>query len=317
MNTELLKNLVKELNLNKYYDKFIREDYSYKYFVEIYAYRVIYKENEVIYIGNRTIPKTTDSDYTNIKYGESDYWLNGNDDTNYILHRYDNTCNMTGDILDGDFNKLGNQKLLNEIKQDIINNLKTNFNVMIMPKDFDIFEQIGRQIHEWKQYIKKSIKYYTIDDFIEDFKIILQHIKNNALYWHKYLILKNRFWFISINDNDIKERKNILFDELSISQRVIVVVMKEWLAMIVNQSHLDPNYNMHIDKVLYKLENRHYINTELFNNSKTKLFQHKTAIKLLLSTMYTNSTQKQIEDVYSKFMTWRRNYIINIFNKMQ
>ena len=311
-----LKNLVNGLNLNKYYDKFIREDYSCNYFLEIYAYKIIYKDEEVIYIGNRTIPKSNE-DYTEIKYNEADYWLNGNDDTYFVLHRFDNTCNMTGYDYLLNYNKLGNQKLLNDIKQEVVDCLNTNFNVMIMPKDFDIFEQIGRQIYNWKQNIKSTIKSYTIEDFIEDFKMILRSIKSNALYWHKYLILKNRFWFISISDKDIEERKDILFDELSVSQKVIVVVMKEWLAMIVNQSHLDPNYNMHIDKVIYKLENIHYNNVELFNNSKTKLFQHKTAIKLLLSTMYAKSTEKQIEDVYSRFMTWRRNYNINIFNKMQ
>ena len=310
-----MKNLVNGLNLNKYYDKFIREDYSYNYFIEIYAYKINYKEDEVIYIGNRTIPKSNE-DYTGIKYNEADYWLNGNDDTYFVLYRYDNTCNMTGYDYLLNYNKLGNQKLLNDIKQEIVNCLNTNFNVMILPKDFDIFEQIALQISNWKQNIKSTIKGYTIEDFIEDFKIILQRIKNNALYWHKYLILKNRFWFISISNNDIEERKNILFDDLTISQKVIVVVMKEWLAMIVNQSHLDCNYNMHIDKVIYKLENIHYKNDELFNKSKTKLFQHKTAIKLLLSTMYAKSTTKQIEDVYSRFMTWRRNYNINIFNRM-
>ena len=35
-----MKNLVNGLNLNKYYDKLIREDYSYNYFIEIYAYKI-------------------------------------------------------------------------------------------------------------------------------------------------------------------------------------------------------------------------------------------------------------------------------------
>lgn len=309
-----IKRLVDELHLEKFYNSFIRDDYSYKYYIEIYAYKVRYGENDVIYIGNRTIPKSVGNEYTGIKYREAEYWLNGNNDTYFILYRYDCTCNMTGYEELHNFNKLGNQPLLNHIKQIIIDKLNTNFNVMIMPKNFDIFEQIGKQIYNWKQNIKSSIKNYSIDNFIEDFKNILYTIKNNSLYWHKYLILKNRFWFISINDNDINERNNIKFDSLTTQQKVIVIVMKEWLAMIVNQSHLNVNYNMHIDKVIYKLENIHFRNEELFNHSKVRLFEHKTAIKLLLSTMYNTSSARQIEDVYTKFMTWRHNYITNIFD---
>ena len=310
-----IKKLVDELHLEKFYNNFIREDYSYKYYIEIYAYKVKYGDKDVIYIGNRTIPKNVGNEYTEIKYREAEYWLNGNSDSYFILYRYDCTCNMTGYEELHNFNKLGNQKVLNDIKQYIIDNLNTNFNVMIMPKNYDIFEQIGKQIYDWKVNIKKEIKSYSLDEFIEDFKAILYNIKNNALYWHKYLILKNRFWFISMSDNDILERASIKFDDMTIPQKVITIVMKEWLAMIVNQSHLNCNYNMHIDKVIYKLENIHFRNEELFDNSKVNLFQHKTAIKLLLSTMYSNSSPKQIEDTYTKFMNWRRNYIINIFNK--
>ena len=309
------KRLVDELHLEKFYNNFIREDYSYKYYVEIYAYKVMIEDKDVTFIGNRTIPNSVGNDYTEIKYREADYWLNGNNESYFILHRYDCTCNMTGYEETNDFNKLGNQRTLNEIKQYIIDNLNTNFNIMIMPKNYDIFEQIGRQIYDWKNNIKKEIKNYSLDEFIEDFKFILYSIKNNILYWHKYLILKNRFWFISMNDNDVNERINIKFDDMTTSQKVIVIVMKEWLAMIVNQSQLNPNYNMHLDKVIYKLENIHFRNEELFTDSKVNLFQHKTAIKLLLSTMYSNSTPKQIEDIYSKFMNWRHNYIINIFGK--
>ena len=311
---EDIKRLVDELHLEKFYNSFIREDYSYKYFIEIYAYKVIYEDKDVIYIGNRTIPKSVGDEYTEFKYSEAEYWLNGNSDLYFVLHRYDSTCNMTGTEEAGDFNKLGNQKLLNEIKQHIIDGVNSNFNVMLMPKNFDIFEQIGKQISNWKTNIKKEIKTYSLDEFIEDFKFILYNIRNNALYWHKYLILKNRFWFVSMSNNDILERNNIRFDDMTIPQKVITIVMKEWLAMIVNQSHLNCNYNMHIDKIIYKLENIHFRNEELFNNSKVKLFQHKTAIQLLLSTMYSNSSPKQIEDTYAKFMTWRHNYITNIFN---
>lgn len=310
-----IKKLVDELHLEKFYNNFIREDYSYKYYIEIYAYKVKYGDKDVIYIGNRTIPKNVCNEYTEIKYREAEYWLNGNSDSYFILYRYDCTCNMTGYEELHNFNKLGNQKVLNDIKQYIIDNLNTNFNVMIMPKNYDIFEQIGKQIYDWKVNIKNEIKSYSLDEFIEDFKTILYNIKNNALYWHKYLILKNRFWFISMSDNDILERASIKFDDMTIPQKVITIVMKEWLAMIVNQSQLNCNYNMHIDKVIYKLENIHFKNEELFDNSKVNLFQHKTAIKLLLSTMYSNSSPKQIEDTYTKFMNWRRNYIINIFNK--
>ena len=311
---EDFKRLVDELHLEKFYNSFIREDYSNNYFIEIYAYKIKYENKDVIYIGNRTIPNSCDT-YTAIKYEEANYWLNGNSDMYFVLYRYDNTCNMTGYEEDGNFNKLGNQKILNEIKQYLIDKLKTNFNVMIMPKDYNIFEQIGKQLFDWKNNIKVYIKHYSLDDFIEDFKIILYAIKDNSLYWHKYLVLKNRFWFISLSDNDIKERSIIKFDDMTIQQKVITIVMKEWLAMIVNNSYGNCSYNMHIDNVIYKLENIHFKNEMLFNHSKVKLFYHKTAIKLLLSTMYSNSTPRQIEDTYTKFMNWRRNYITKIFNK--
>lgn len=312
----ILQKLVGELDLDKFYNDFKREDYSYNYFIEIYAYKVIYEQNnnknEVIYIGNRTIPIEKEL-YTNEKYNEADYWLNGSNDMYIILHRYTSTCNMTGYPDKHTYNKLGNQKTLNKIKQYIIDKLNTNFNIMIMPKEFDLFDQIGRQIYQWKSNIKNEMKKYTIDEFIEDFKYILDCIRHNSFYWHKYLIIKNRFWFISIDKNDIEERKNIKFDDFTTKQKVMIIVMKEWLGMIINNSYVDHNYNMHIDKVIYKLENIHFKNEDLFNHSKVKLFEHKTAIKLLLSTMYNTSTPRQIEDTYKKFMNWRSNYITKIF----
>lgn len=306
-----LKKLVDELHLEQFYNDFERDDNSYKYIVELYAYTV----NDVTYIGNRQIPKQDTNDYTDVKYSIAEYWLNGNSNIFTVLYRYDGTSNSMYDKEFGVGNKLANQKLLNKIKKLIIDSANTNFNIQILPEGYDIVEQIGKQIHDWKRQITSTLKYYALSEMCDDLLLILNSIKTNALYWHKYLILKNRFWFISLDENDIKERKNINFDELNLNQQALVIVMKEWLAMIVNQSHLDVNYNMHIDKVIYKLNNNHFTNPGLFEDSKSKFFTHKTAIKLLLSTMYSNSTPKQIEDVYKRFINWRQTYNTIIFNK--
>lgn len=309
MNKKLMKKSIGELNLGKYYNDFIRDDDSYKYQVVLYLYKVMCDGEEVIYIGNKQRPKKESEDYTDLKYNMAEYWLCGNCDCHEELYVYD----MTSNSIEG--NKLGNQKLLNNIKREIVNKLIPNFNVQILPDGYNIVEQIGKRISEYKKIVYKSLKLYDFTEFIDDLSIIISSIQTNALYWHKFLILKNRYWFISLDNNDIEERKLIKFDLLSLDQKALVIVLKEWLAMIVNESHLNPNYSMHIDKILYKLKNNHFQNLELFNSVRTNFFSHKSAIKLILSTMYNSSTPKQIEEVYSRFMTWRSNYMTNIFCK--
>ena len=306
-----LKRLVDELHLEKFYNDFERDDNSYKYIVELYAYTI----DDVTYIGNRQIPNGDNDNYTDVKYSIADYWLNGNCDIFTPLYRYSETSNSLYDPETGVGNKLANQKLLNKIKKLIIDSAQSNFNIQILPEGYDIVEQVAKQISDWKRSITSSLKIYDITQFCDDLIFILESIKKNQLYWHKYLIMKNRFWFISINKNDIEERKNIDFDTFTKDQKVAVIVMKEWLGMIVNQSSLDVNYNMHIDKVLYKLRNNHFTNVTLFTESKSKFFTHKTAIKLLLSTMYSSSSSKQIEDVYKRFISWRETYNTIIFNR--
>lgn len=306
-----LKELVDELHLEKFYDDFQRNDDSYKYIVELYAYTV----NDVTYIGNRQIPKTDNSDYTNVKYSTAEYWLNGDCDIFTVLYRYDGTSNSLYDPETQTGNKLANQHLLNDIKKLIIDYVKSNFNIQILPEGYDIIDQIGKQISDWKKKITSKLRLYDIVEFIDDLQIILESIKKNPLYWHKYLITKNRFWFISMYENDIEERRNIMFDSFNNDQKAVIIVMKEWLAMIINESHINPSYNMHIDNVLYKLRNGHYMNIKLFEDSKSKFFSHKTCIKLILSTMYANSTEMQIEQVYKKFMKWRETYNTIIFNR--
>lgn len=308
-----IKKLVNELNLDKYYDGFERNDNSFNYLVEIYAYKIYYNDEFVLYIGNKQRPITMSFDYCDEKYNIAEYWLNGNNDEIIILHRYENTSNSLFDRETKSGNKLHNQKLLNEIKTEIVNKLKPNFNVQIIPEDFDITKQIGKNINIFKKIINSTLHQYQFNDYVDDFLYILETIKTNTLYWHKYLILKNRYWLISENKNDIEERKNILFDELTLSQKALVIVMKEWLAMIINESHINPNYNMHIDNIIYKLNNIRFKNIELFNSIKSRFFENKTAIKLILSTMYSNSTPRQIEDVYVRFMGWRKNYMTKIF----
>lgn len=306
-----LKELVDELHLEQFYDDFERDDNSFKYIVELYAYKI----KDAIYIGNRQIPKQDTYDYREVKYSIAEYWLNGNCDIFTVLYRYDNTSNSLYDSETGEGNKLANQKLLNYIKQIIIDTCNSNFNIQLLPEGYDIVEQIGKQISDWKRTITSSLKQYSIDDLREDLIEILENIQINALYWHKYLIIKNRFWFISLDENDIKERNILHFDELDNNKKAIIIVMKEWLAMIVNNSHLNPNYNMHIDKVIYKLKNTYYKNENLFIQSKSKFFTHKTAIKIILSLLYNSSTGKNIEDTYISFLKWRDNYIKYIFNK--
>lgn len=308
MNT--VKELVSVLHLDKYYGDFKRDDESYRFYVEIYAFKVQTVDGEVTYIGNRQRP----SEYVDTgesKYSLADYWLNGNSNAYTVIHRFDQTSNSL--FRDGSGNKLANQKLLNTIKSEVVDLLKPNFNVQIMPTGYDLQEQFAKNISNYKKAIRNTIVEYQLDDFVNDLVHVIDCIKDNYVEWHKALIINNRYWMISIADSDAKERERIHWDDLTESQKIIVIVLKEWLAMIVNESFVSINYSMHIDKLRMKLTNSRFKNYDLFNSLKSRLFEHKTAIKLILSTLYSSSSQYEIENVYKKFMKWRDNYNTKIF----
>lgn len=304
-----IKRLVDGLHLERFYNDFERNDDSYFYIVEIYAYKI----GDVIYVGNRQIPSNDYKPYTMVKYDVANYWLNGNSDIYSILYRYDNTSNSLYDKTSFTGNKLANQKVLNKIKKMIIDACNTNFNVQILPENYDITEQIGKQIYEWKRMITDKLKVYDIDEMRYDLIEILKMIKVNSLLWHKHLILNNRFWFIS--DEDAEEKEMLRYNRMTTNQKALLIVMKEWLAMILNESHLNSAYTMHIDKLIYKLNHSYYKNEDLFMKCKSKFFAHGTAIKIILSLMYNHSTERQIDETIVKFLKWRNEYNKFIFNK--
>lgn len=306
-----VKELVNGLNLDKYYGDFQRDDSSHMFIVEIYAYHVYTGDGDVVYIGNVQRPAGTLYDYSGQKYSLANYWLNGNSDSYCVIHRYVNTSNSL--YHDGYGNKLANQKILNKIKQEIIDVLSPNFNVQILPEGYDIQTQFAKNISDYKKSISDTIARYKLNEFVNDLCTIISAIQNNYIAWHIALITKNRYWFISKSKKDIDERSSIKWDNLTDSQKATVIVMKEWLAMVVNESYVNQHYSMHINSIKNKLQNNKFKNYDLFNSIKSKFFEHKTAIKLILSSMYSKSSPAEIENVYSKYMNWRKNYITNIF----
>lgn len=309
----LIKQKIDMLKLNKYYNSFYRDDNSVNYMVYIYMYKVTCNGEEIIYIGNKQIPTYMDNDYTKDKYNVANFWLYGMNDNYRILHIFPYTSNGYTNY-NGVYNKLGNQKLLNIIKKEVINILLPNFNVRLCPDDFDIQEQFGIQISNYKNIISKSLREYTIDEFRNDLIYILTEIDRNRHYWHKFTIVKNRFWFISNFENDIKEREFIHFDDFTLHQQSLIILLKEWIGKMINDEYCNPRNKMSIQNIIYKLNNTHFKNEELFLKCKSKFFCVRTSIMIILSVLYNTTSEYHIATTYKSFMNWRDNYCTKIFS---
>ena len=172
----------------------------------------------------------------------------------------------------------------------------------------------GKHISNWQRNISKSLKNYNINDCRNDLCDILHEINNNINRWANALILMNRFSYISLETDDIAIRDLIGFNNWTIQKQCLFIHMKDWLSMIVINS-LNNKSSDNVDFYNYKLENSKFLNEKMFNDIKKNFFNMLNVTKILLSLMYTSSTNYQIMTTYKKYNDWVNKTYLPYFNK--
>lgn len=298
-----LNRAIKNLNLGRYYGTLYHDYKSAEYDEWIY----LLKMNDKTYIGNLQVPRNPeDDDERDDKRvpNRYKYWFSGTSSQFKVLYVYEYTHNKN----------LCNQKVLNVIKKEIVDALHNNFNVQQLPDEYDIKDMFSKHITNWRRTITKSLKSYNINDCRNDMCNILHDISENINRWANALILRNRFSYISLEEDDIKMRDVIGFNNWSVQKQCLFIHMKDWLSMIVINS-LNNKSSDNVEFYNYKLENNKFLNEKMFDDIRTNFFDILNVTKILLSLMYTSSTEYQIMTTYKKFIDWVNKTYLPYFNK--
>jgi len=294
-----LERAIKDLNLGRYYEMLNRDEFSVGYDEWIYMLEM----NGVRYVGNLQVPRYDEHTDTRIpdKYK---YWFSGTSNQFKILYIYEYTHN----------HNLYNQRIFNVIKKDIVNALYNNFNVQQLPDEYDIKDMFGKHISNWQRKIRNSLKKYTIQDCRQDLCDILNEIDQNPVRWGNLLVMYNRFSYISLDENDVKRRDYIGFNDWSIEKQCLFIHMKDWLTMItINTLNKKKSDNVEFYRI--KLKNCKFFNEQMFNTIKSNFFDHRNVIRIILSMMYLSSTDKHVMTTYNKYIQWLTDTYIPYFNK--
>ena len=332
-NIEKMKECVKRLDLNsKYYDT-LREncvklqkqhpDEGYYdddgSFIDIYdpnAYTVIifliWKDDKV-YLGNEQIPNLPGEDNKKRTASMIEYWFRGTNYSYTILHEFINVHNKS-------ISERGcgcNQYLLNQIKREVIEAVKTNLNVNDIGEidSEELKVQYGKNISMYKMRTKKLLKKTSIEEFCETYITLLNDIERNEIPWANMLHDKNRYWLISTQDDDSKERELFLStyghnDELYIA---VLVIMKEYLLwqlceLISNKSNY---WNTVFSKKNF-IKNPKCSVKELFDWKR--MWVNTKAITITLSICYKQVWEDTIVRFMSQFRCFRNNLYAQIYS---
>lgn len=295
-----IRKQIDELNLEKFYDKFKYDELSYMFNECIYLFRY----NECTYIGNKQIPNLKYEEYTKDVNTRYSYWFNGDCSEFQTLYMFSNVSNT---------NKF-NQRVLNLVKKEIIDKLQTTFQIQLMPDDFDINEMYAKNISDWQKKMRVYTKTYSIDECRKDLLEIIDEILADIVKWTRLIFLKNRYFFISNNSDDIEERTKSGFEDWSDKKKCLFIMMKDWLTMIIENTYNQKHSETLMD-FKNKLSNYRYKNHYLFGKITTKFFETYNQISLILSLLYISSSQIQINNVCEKFKNWRDKFLKNYNNK--
>lgn len=304
-NSELLQ---KKYASSAYYN----DDGSY---VDIYdpdAYKInlfiIFKDNK-LYLGNEQIPNDPSVDNKQRTANMIEYWFRG-DNCNYcILWEFIGVHNKSISERGGGCN----QSLLNVIKYKVIETIKTNLNVQNIGEldQNELKDQFGKIISQYKTKTRKLLKKTDIQLFADTINIILGDIQKNYVTWMNTLFFKNRFWFISQYEDDIKERTLFLdtfghSDELYIA---VLIIFKEyllWQTVEVQNGHY---WQTVFSKTTY-IANPKCTTYELYDWKK--LFDNSKPINMILSICYKTVYENKIIKEKSDFKKFRNLLYKNI-----
>ena len=294
-----LNRAIKDLNLERFNEMLIRDEFSTAYNEWIYMLCL----DDKSYIGNVQVPKYDEHADTRVpdKYK---YWFSGTSQQFKLLYIFDNVHNQN----------LCNQKIFNVVKKCIVDELYTNFNVQQLPDDFDIKDMFGKHISDWQRNITKSLKTYNVHDCRRDLCDILDDISENITRWANMLIMYNRYSFISLEAEDINKRELIGFNNWSLQKQCLFIHMKDWLSKIIINTL---NHKNSDDLYFYKMKLKHskFYNENMFNDIKSKFFDQRNVVRIILSMMYMSSTEMQVITTYKKYINWIENTYIPYFNK--
>ncbi len=124
----------------------------------------------------------------------------------------------------------------------------------------------------------------------------------------------NRFTYISLEEEDIKTRELIGFNDWSLQKQCLFIHMKDWLTKITINTL---NHKNSDDLYFYKMKLKHskFYNDSMFNSITSKFFDHRNVVRIILSMMYMSSTEKQVTTTYKKYICWLEDTYIPYFNK--
>lgn len=325
MNIEEIKATVKDLELNTKYWSILRENskklqdehlddgyydeegrYIDTYNPDAYIIRlyIIYKDNK-LYLGNEQIPNTPDYDNHKRTANMIEYWFRGDNCFYTLIHEFVGVHNKS--ISDNGRGCGCNQFILNQIKKEVIETIKTNLNVTEIG-DIDSEEiklQYGKNISMYKAETKKMLKTTTVESFSDTLYTILSDIQRNPIKWANFLYNKNRYFLISLEEDDEIERNIFLSNYGSIDDKYVAVllIMKEYLLWQVSEYlNSKNNYYKTIFSKMDYIRNPKCTAIELYDWKK--MWDNSKPIEIILSicykTVYESEVVKQ-KGIYKKF----------------
>lgn len=333
VNINDVKETIRKLNLNKYFDilynnskklqlanpdsGYYTEDGAY---VDIYnpdAYIIrlflIYKDNKM-YLGNEQIPNTPDYDNHKRTANMIEYWFRGDNSFYTVLHEFIGVHNKS-------VSERGcgcNQKTLNIIKGEIIEAIKTNLNVNDIGEidSEEIKLQYGKNISMYKAETKRLLKSTSAQVFADNIYKILKHIEENPIKWANFLYNKNRYFMISIEEEDINERYSFLssygnLDEVYIA---VLIIMKEYFLWQLSEYLGNKNnyYKTIFSKIEY-IRNPKCTSIELYDWKK--MWDNSKPIEMIFSICYKNVYADEVSKQKGMYRKFRENLYKNISKK--
>ena len=338
---DIIKKSIKELKLDENYWSTLRYnceqlwkkrrlEYDYTFYddglyVDIYnpdAYNenlYLIHDKDKLYIGNEQIPIEIGTDNKQRTVNMIEYWFRGNNSDYVTLHEFIGIHNKS---ISNERRGCGcNQALLNLIKSKVIEVIKTNLNVNDIG-DIDSTElqkQYGKIISKYKAKTKKLLKTTSVNEFANTILVILNDIERNMDIWLNILFEKNRYWFISENEQDRSEVNSFLcnygYGEKCVDDdlyKAVLIIFKEYLLWQTCEKY--SGYYTIFDKKLY-IAHPKCTSYELYD--WRKMWDNSKPIDIILSICYKQVYEGKIVKDKANYKKFRNKLYKNISNKEQ
>ena len=273
---------------------------------------MFYKDK--LYLGNEQIPVSAEMDNKERTANIIEYWFRG-DNSNYIsLHEFIGVHNKSIS-----YRGCGcNQGLLNIIKAKVIETIKTNLNVNDIGEmnSDELKNQYGKIISIYKARTRKLLKNTDVFSFVDEILNIIEDIENNKIAWLNMLYNKNRYWFISENEQDKKEVEEFLrtytlcnkdlIDDVYIA---VLIIFKEYFLWQTCELCNGHYWKTIFSKKLY-IESPKCTEHELYDWKK--MWDNSKPIDLILSICYKEVYEGKIVKDKSDYKKFRNKLYKNI-----